>query len=435
MQKTFSIITPTYNVKDKIEKTIQSVLNQGGNICEHIIIDGNSTDGTVKIIKRYSEKYPKIIRFISEPDKGIYDAMNKGISLAQGEYLNFQGAGDTLIDNILIEITPYLTHRLEIIYGGVFKESNKWVEGRTFDKFSVCETHMPHQAMLYNKKVFDKIGLYSLKYPIGADHVFNIMCFSDGIIQKQYIDKVIANFEETGISSTGSDGQLVNELYAIIKNNLGDVYADHYKKHGGEFLDLSLYGDKAQVIIIGDNNELKYSVREKLSTRNKRIDILSEFDINEDNIKKIHCLISMYPNIKVIIADIEYESMWELLLSYNVPVEKIMVYTEMRFTRELETLLKDCPEKKQVYVFGSGKGGEATLRYIKNRSQIDILNVIDNDTKKSGKQIQEYTIIEPTNINIKAHIYFIIASVWHREITKQLINMGVSVDKIIIAYL
>ena len=92
----FTIVIPTYNVAEKIGGTIDFILGQSGSarsgLVEIVVVDGGSTDGTIEVVKRYGNR----VRWISEPDKGLYDAMNKGIGMSTGRFVNFQGAGDTL---------------------------------------------------------------------------------------------------------------------------------------------------------------------------------------------------------------------------------------------------------------------------------------------------------------------------------------------------
>lgn len=100
MKLLISVVTVCYNAADTIEKTMLSVLNQTYHDIEYIIIDGGSTDGTVEIIRKYADR---IAYWVSEPDKGIYDAMNKGIKVATGEWINFMNAGDEFVDEGVIE--------------------------------------------------------------------------------------------------------------------------------------------------------------------------------------------------------------------------------------------------------------------------------------------------------------------------------------------
>ena len=104
MQTTFSIITATYNSEKTLERTIKSVLNQSYSNFEYIIIDGNSSDKTLYIIKKYEEEFTKkklVFKYLSENDKGIYDAWNKGIDLASGEWISFLGSDDSYLPNAL----------------------------------------------------------------------------------------------------------------------------------------------------------------------------------------------------------------------------------------------------------------------------------------------------------------------------------------------
>ena len=114
---TISIITVAYNASNTIETTILSVVNQTYPNIEYIIIDGGSTDGTIDIIKKYESK---ITKWISEPDKGIYDAMNKGINLARGEWINFMNCGDSFYENNTLQVisdTIINSKDINVIYG------------------------------------------------------------------------------------------------------------------------------------------------------------------------------------------------------------------------------------------------------------------------------------------------------------------------------
>ena len=161
-----TIVTVTYNCSATIEKTINSVLKQKDIDSEYIIIDGKSTDGTIEIISRYKDNLSK---FISEPDCGIYDAMNKAISLAKGDYLIFLNGDDSFCDEYtLARISNYFEEN-EIVIGQVYygsrisEKPSKSIESPYYGVF------YPHQGMFISRDLFEKYGAYDTSYRISAD--------------------------------------------------------------------------------------------------------------------------------------------------------------------------------------------------------------------------------------------------------------------------
>ena len=165
-----SIIVAVFNGASFIEETILSVLNQDYCNIELIVIDGCSTDGTQEILKQYENE---IDFWLSEPDTGISNAFNKGVKLARGDYINFQGAGDYLInDDVVSKMLCGVNSDLDMLVCGrierVAATSDKRVLGvfpqkyfSTFKKTSLLfRMSLPHQALLTNKKMFDKYGLF-----------------------------------------------------------------------------------------------------------------------------------------------------------------------------------------------------------------------------------------------------------------------------------
>jgi glycosyltransferase involved in cell wall biosynthesis len=216
-QKLFSIITPTYNCGPKIARTINSVLSQDGSLYEYLVIDGDSQDGTQSEVERFDGR----IRFISEPDLGVYDAMNKGIEMARGKYIYFLGAGDTLRANALKNLAGMMPDdELAFVYGNVYWMDEAFIYGGEFDKLRLETYNICHQAIFYERAIFDEIGRYELDYKILADYVFNIKCFGNDKIQKTYLDYVVANFEGGGISARHKDAALVEALPRLIEDYL-----------------------------------------------------------------------------------------------------------------------------------------------------------------------------------------------------------------------
>lgn len=165
-----TIITVTYNAIESIEDTILSVINQDYQPIEYIIIDGGSTDGTLEIINKYKEK---ISLWISEPDKGIYDAMNKGVRLASGEWINFMNAGDKFkSDNTLqcLFSTDISDSKL-VIYGDtclIFDNRSFYMPAASIDQMSE-KLPFCHQAS-FIRSSYMKENIFSLKYKVSSDY-------------------------------------------------------------------------------------------------------------------------------------------------------------------------------------------------------------------------------------------------------------------------
>ncbi len=217
VQPLFSIITPTYNCGPKIVKTIHSVLSQDGSLFEYIVIDGDSDDGTQSEIERFDNQ----LRLVSEPDLGVYDAMNKGIDMARGKYLYFLGAGDTLRANALKNLKRLIPDsELAFVYGNVYWVDEAFIYGGEFDKSRLETYNICHQAIFYERAIFDLIGKYELSYKFLADYVLNIKCFGNDNIQKTYVDYVVANFEGGGMSARHKDVALNEALPRLIEEYL-----------------------------------------------------------------------------------------------------------------------------------------------------------------------------------------------------------------------
>lgn len=169
----FSIITVCYNAIDSIEQTILSVLNQTNVHIEYLVIDGGSTDGTIDIIKKYADK---ISYWVSEPDKGIYDAMNKGIKKATGDYINFMNSGDCFVDqNVLDNVSKYILRAptVDIIYGNTYKFNAK----KRWEDFSQKPSALKYHGVCCHQSAFIKTryhqaNLFDIRFKYMADFNF-----------------------------------------------------------------------------------------------------------------------------------------------------------------------------------------------------------------------------------------------------------------------
>ena len=174
-----TIITAVYNGAAYIKRAIDSIAEQTYDNIEYIVVDGGSTDGTVDILRQHSNV---VTRFISEPDKGIYDAMNKGVKMATGN---------------------------------VFHRGR--VQDGAFTAYKLSKYPIPHQAILYPRVVFEKYS-YDLRYKISADHYLTIKCWHDRKIKFKYCDLVLARYSEGGFSTQG-DVLFQLEKPQIIRQN------------------------------------------------------------------------------------------------------------------------------------------------------------------------------------------------------------------------
>ena len=206
-----SIILPTYNSEDDLITALDSIVIQTNKNFEVLVMDGASDDNTLEILKSYIGKIPNL-KVYSQKDKGVYDAMNKGINLAKGQWLYFMGSDDTLYEPTTLEKVIKLLSKTtsNVVYGNVkiigntgWATNNQIYDGE-FSLFKLLNTNICHQAIFYNKQFVKKqIGYFNLNYKICSDWDFNLRCRSKDTFE--YTDLIIANFKSGGLSSNTHD--------------------------------------------------------------------------------------------------------------------------------------------------------------------------------------------------------------------------------------
>lgn len=223
-----SIITAVYNRKGSIAQAIESVTNQTYSNIEHVIIDGASTDGTTEIIKQLIK--PKDI-FLSEPDKGIYDALNKGLQLSTGEIIGLVHSDDFLAnERVLSEVAKAFSDpNVELVYGDldyVSKENTDRIirhwKSKPFNVDLLKQGWMPaHPTVFIRRSLYEKMGGYNLKYSIAADYDWCIRYLKTSNIKTIYIPRVLVKMRVGG-ESNGSTKKFIirnKEIYLIFRNH------------------------------------------------------------------------------------------------------------------------------------------------------------------------------------------------------------------------
>ncbi len=201
-----SIITVNLNNMEGLQKTCDSIISQTFKDFEWIVIDGGSADGSKELIEEYGSN---ISYWVSEPDKGIYNAMNKGIKVAKGEYLYFLNSGDYLFDSNALSDVFLDNPKEDIVYGFVAREHSgrtKILDGfLAKDDISLIDLYyqtIPHQGTFFKSSLFEKYGLYNENLKIVADREFYIKTIIYGNVTVKFYPITIAVFEDGGISST-----------------------------------------------------------------------------------------------------------------------------------------------------------------------------------------------------------------------------------------
>lgn len=207
MNPTLSIITINRNNADGLRKSIESVVTQTQTDFEYLIIDGNSTDESVNVIKEFanhSEYGKKITYWISETDTGVYNAMNKGITVAKGDYLHMLNSGDWYESNALDYIIPKLKEEKPDV---LLCSLNRVKENKIIETLIRHETILPisamlHQGMIYKKSFHDKNSLYDERYKYAADYNFIVKYFYNKNVNFSYIYDPCVNFLVGGMGDS-----------------------------------------------------------------------------------------------------------------------------------------------------------------------------------------------------------------------------------------
>ena len=205
-----SVITACYQSEATIQKTIDSVAQQTWPSIEHIVIDGASKDATVPIVQR---NISRIAHFVSEPDRGVYQAMNKGLRLATGDVIAFLNSDDVYSNAKAIEtaLSTMQAENLDAVYGNVefFHASNPDKVVRTYDSGRFNPARMgwgwmpAHPALFIRREVYERYGYFQEDYQIAGDYEFIARAFKSGTLKTRHIPEVLVRMQTGGLSTAG----------------------------------------------------------------------------------------------------------------------------------------------------------------------------------------------------------------------------------------
>jgi glycosyltransferase len=228
-----SIITVTYNSVETLEYAIQSVLNQTYPHIEYIIVDGGSNDGTIALLEKYSAQ---ISKWISERDNGIYDAMNKGIDLATGDYIGFLNSDDILASNDVIStlVNRASDTNADVLYGDLEytlkNDPSKVV--RYWESCEYISTKLkkgwmpPHPTVYVSKTMFEQVGKFDLSFKISSDYEFILRLFSHPGLKATYLNQLMVKMRIGGQSNRSIKNivqKSVEDYRALQKNRIGGI--------------------------------------------------------------------------------------------------------------------------------------------------------------------------------------------------------------------
>jgi len=232
-QPLVSIITVVYNNDDYIRDAIESVLSQDYSRIEHIVIDGGSTDGTIDIIKEYSDK---ISVFLSEPDEGIFDALNKGIIRSHGEIIGILHSDDLFCDKHVVSdviqklrvTDSELCFSDLVIVDEVSGRVMRYVMAHYFRRWMLrIGFFPPHPTMFLKRSIFDEFGLYSKNFQIAGDFDFIIRVFYGRKINWTYMNRITVKMRSGGKSNSGLSNKILcaKEIHeSLHMNNIFTLY-------------------------------------------------------------------------------------------------------------------------------------------------------------------------------------------------------------------
>jgi len=238
-----SIITATYNSSAHIKDCVESVNNQTYNDIEHIIIDGASKDNTLDIIKSIPNR---VVKIVSEPDKGIYDAMNKGIKAATGDVVGILNSDDQYIDEYVIEkiIYAFINDDIDSLYTDLYiiddKDEKKIIRDCKYTNYKpgmfLWGWHPPHPTFFVKRTVYLKYGYFNMSFKIASDYEFMLRVIEKNRIKTKHISIYSILMRNGGISTSSFKNIFLSQKECIRAMNINNIKPNYVKYYTGKYI-------------------------------------------------------------------------------------------------------------------------------------------------------------------------------------------------------
>lgn len=214
---------PVHNAEQYIERALENIAAQTFSNYELLVLDALSTDHTKEIVEAKQKDDPRI-RLISEKDTGIYDAMNKGVAFAKGEWVYFMGCDDGFFDETVLQtMAPLLSQEYDMVYGDVLWVPDEVMEKGVCTPADLLNRNINHQRISYRTTLFRQYGGYDLQYRIASDHELNIRYFCNEAVRKKYVPFTVARYHSGGFSA--------NKLDEVFWNNWKQIFRKSFAQH------------------------------------------------------------------------------------------------------------------------------------------------------------------------------------------------------------
>lgn len=222
-----SVVTVAYNAAGTIERTIESVLSQTYQNIEYLVQDGGSTDGTLDIVNRYGDR----IALVSEPDKGIYDAMNKGVARATGEWIHILNADDwytgpDALERAVPHLDPARTNYFDLIRS--YEDGSQVLQSLNVKPWMLyVSAFLPHPGLIVSRAQYDRIGLFDDTLRIAADHDFILRMVKQ--LPPKHVAMPLAYMDQSGLSATDLSGSMNEFAQVTVSNGLPRIIAEIFR--------------------------------------------------------------------------------------------------------------------------------------------------------------------------------------------------------------